>query len=194
MVSLVLPPQSGSIPIAVVLRRARALVGARPRGRQEFLDRRRRGAVARDEARHEGAVAGAAGRGAEPDAGAGGRAVAAARRTIPGHGVCGRFRRRSETERAPAAGVGQASARRRPSSPTGSAPRCRSAQSASSLQLALENEKLVDAQKGYVKALKAAGESRRRHHRLCRSPSTASSTAPTSTPRTACSGKCGPSC
>jgi hypothetical protein len=35
----------------------------------------------------------------------------------------------------------------------------RSAQSASSLQLALESEKLVDAQKGYVKALKAAGES-----------------------------------
>ena len=34
----------------------------------------------------------------------------------------------------------------------------RSAQSASSLQLALENEKLVDAQKGYIKALKAAGE------------------------------------
>jgi hypothetical protein len=35
----------------------------------------------------------------------------------------------------------------------------RSAQSASSLQLALENEKLMDAQKGYVNALKAAGES-----------------------------------
>jgi hypothetical protein len=35
----------------------------------------------------------------------------------------------------------------------------RSVQSASSLQLALENEKLMDAQKGYVKALKAAGES-----------------------------------
>jgi hypothetical protein len=34
----------------------------------------------------------------------------------------------------------------------------RSVQSASSLQLALENEKLMDAQKGYVKALKAAGE------------------------------------
>jgi ARG/rhodanese/phosphatase superfamily protein len=34
----------------------------------------------------------------------------------------------------------------------------RSAQSASSLQLALENEKLIDAQKGYSKALKAAGE------------------------------------
>jgi len=33
------------------------------------------------------------------------------------------------------------------------------AQSASSLQLALENEKLVDLQKSYVKALKAAGES-----------------------------------
>ena len=35
----------------------------------------------------------------------------------------------------------------------------RSVQSASSLQLALENEKLVDAQKGYIKALQAAGES-----------------------------------
>jgi hypothetical protein len=35
----------------------------------------------------------------------------------------------------------------------------RSVQSASSLQLALENERLVDAQKGYVKALQAAGES-----------------------------------
>jgi hypothetical protein len=34
----------------------------------------------------------------------------------------------------------------------------RSAQSASSLQLALENEKLIDAQKGYSSALKAAGE------------------------------------
>jgi hypothetical protein len=34
----------------------------------------------------------------------------------------------------------------------------RSAQSASSLQLALENEKLVGAQEAYVKALKAAGE------------------------------------
>jgi ARG and Rhodanese-Phosphatase-superfamily-associated Protein domain len=34
----------------------------------------------------------------------------------------------------------------------------RSAQSASSLQLALENEKLIDAQKGYINALKAAGE------------------------------------
>jgi hypothetical protein len=34
-----------------------------------------------------------------------------------------------------------------------------SAQSASSLQLALENEKLIDAQKGYIQALKAAGES-----------------------------------
>jgi len=34
----------------------------------------------------------------------------------------------------------------------------RSAQSASSLQLALENEKLMDAQKGYLEALKAAGE------------------------------------
>jgi hypothetical protein len=33
-----------------------------------------------------------------------------------------------------------------------------SAQSASSLQLALENEKLVDAQRAYVNALKAAGE------------------------------------
>src|SRR5262249_47459011 len=33
-----------------------------------------------------------------------------------------------------------------------------SAQSASSLQLALENEKLIDAQKAYVNALKAAGE------------------------------------
>jgi cytochrome c biogenesis protein ResB len=33
-----------------------------------------------------------------------------------------------------------------------------SAQSASSLQLALENEKLMDAQKGYINALKAAGE------------------------------------
>ncbi len=35
----------------------------------------------------------------------------------------------------------------------------RSAQSASSLQLALENEKLMDAQQSYIKALKAAGES-----------------------------------
>jgi hypothetical protein len=35
----------------------------------------------------------------------------------------------------------------------------RSVQSASSLQLALENEKLVDVQKGYSNALKAAGES-----------------------------------
>jgi ARG and Rhodanese-Phosphatase-superfamily-associated Protein domain len=35
----------------------------------------------------------------------------------------------------------------------------RSVQSASSLQLALENEKLIDTQKGYVDALKAAGES-----------------------------------
>jgi hypothetical protein len=35
----------------------------------------------------------------------------------------------------------------------------RSVQSASSLQLALENEKLLDAQRGYVDALKAAGES-----------------------------------
>jgi ARG and Rhodanese-Phosphatase-superfamily-associated Protein domain len=34
----------------------------------------------------------------------------------------------------------------------------RSVQSASSLQLALENEKLIDAQKGYSNALKAAGE------------------------------------
>jgi hypothetical protein len=34
----------------------------------------------------------------------------------------------------------------------------RSNQSASSLQLALENEKLIDAQKGYVNALKAQGE------------------------------------
>jgi hypothetical protein len=34
----------------------------------------------------------------------------------------------------------------------------RSAQSASSLQLALENERLIDAQQGYIKALKAAGE------------------------------------
>jgi hypothetical protein len=34
----------------------------------------------------------------------------------------------------------------------------RSAQSASSLQLALENEKLIDAQKDYVNALKAKGE------------------------------------
>ena len=34
----------------------------------------------------------------------------------------------------------------------------RSARSASSLQLALENEKLFDAQKGYVAALKPAGE------------------------------------
>ncbi len=34
----------------------------------------------------------------------------------------------------------------------------RSAQSASSLQLALENEKLMDAQRSYVKALKGAGE------------------------------------
>lgn len=34
----------------------------------------------------------------------------------------------------------------------------RSAQSASSLQLALENEKLIDVQRSYVKALKAAGE------------------------------------
>jgi Tfp pilus assembly protein PilX len=34
----------------------------------------------------------------------------------------------------------------------------RSAQSASSLQLALESEKLIDLQSGYVKALKAAGE------------------------------------
>lgn len=34
----------------------------------------------------------------------------------------------------------------------------RSAQSTSSLQLALENEKLMDAQKGYINALKAAGE------------------------------------
>ena len=36
--------------------------------------------------------------------------------------------------------------------------RVNSAQSASSLQLALENEKLVDVQRAYVKALKAAGE------------------------------------
>ena len=35
----------------------------------------------------------------------------------------------------------------------------RSAQSASSLQLALENEKLMDVQQSYIKALKAAGES-----------------------------------
>jgi hypothetical protein len=34
----------------------------------------------------------------------------------------------------------------------------RSVQSASSLQLALESEKLMDAQKGYINALKAAGE------------------------------------
>jgi len=34
----------------------------------------------------------------------------------------------------------------------------RSKQSASSLQLALENEKLIDAQKAYIKALKAAGD------------------------------------
>jgi hypothetical protein len=36
----------------------------------------------------------------------------------------------------------------------------RSLQSASSLQLALESEKLMDAQKGYIKAIKPAGESR----------------------------------
>jgi hypothetical protein len=34
----------------------------------------------------------------------------------------------------------------------------RSSQSASSLQLALENERLIDVQKGYINALKAAGE------------------------------------
>ena len=46
----------------------------------------------------------------------------------------------------------------RPSSPTSIGAPVRSAQSASSLQLALENEQLIDVQQGYIKALKAAGE------------------------------------
>ena len=54
---------------------------------------------------------------------------------------------------------GTACARPRPSSPTSVGAPVRSAQSASSLQLALENEKLIDAQKAYINALKAAGES-----------------------------------
>jgi len=70
----------------------------------------------------------------------------------------------------------------------------RSAQSASSLQLALENEKLMDAQNGYVKALKPAGE--REDDIISGLPFAVNGeiTAPDVYPSTVCSGKCGPSC
>ncbi len=54
---------------------------------------------------------------------------------------------------------GRACARPRPSSPAISVRRSARRNRRSSLQLALENEKLMDAQKVYIKALKAAGES-----------------------------------
>ena len=85
MVSLVLPPKSGSISDRLVLRRGGALVAARARGCGTFFDRVGGGTVARNEAGDEGA-----------DAGAGrrcGRQPACKR-------LCGRNRA------APAAGVG----------------------------------------------------------------------------------------
>jgi hypothetical protein len=68
----------------------------------------------------------------------------------------------------------------------------RSLQSASSLQLALESEKLLDAQKGYVNALLQAGERDDESLASCLQ-STARSTAPMSILRTDCFGRCGPS-
>ena len=138
MVSLVLPPKSGRDPDRVVLRRAGPLVGARPRGREELRDRVGGGALARDEARHEGAEAGAGRR-------------------------CRRVGARRRIAYAAETSVRQSEVwdgvRKMQGKLTGSlGGSVASAQSASSLQLALENEKLVDAQKAYIKALKAAGE------------------------------------
>ena len=143
MVSLVLPPKSGRDPDRVVLRRAGPLVGARPRGCEEFRDRVRRRALARDEARDEGAAAGGPGR----------RTSSVDRRRAA------TVDRRRRDRRCASSRCGRACARRRPSSTGSLGASVRSAQSASSLQLALENEKLIDAQKAYIKALKAAGES-----------------------------------
>ena len=68
----------------------------------------------------------------------------------------------------------------------------RSVQSASSLQLALENEKLMDAQNGYIKALKSAGETEDDIIGFAFAVN-GEIKAPMSIPRTACSEKCGPS-
>ena len=70
----------------------------------------------------------------------------------------------------------------------------RSPQSASSLQLALENEKLAALRKAYVAALQGGREPRATTSSATCSRSTARSTARKSTNRTGCSAKCGRSC
>ena len=165
----------GRRPDCLVLRGGRPLDDAWPRRCQEFLGRVSFRPVARAQAGDEGAHAGGA----------------AARWIEHGSIAATRVRRGSRDRRATAAGVGQRA--RDESKLTGSlGAQVRSAQSASSLQLALENEKLMDAQRSYVKALKVGVKLSRTSLDLSL-PSTARSTAPMSIRRTVCSEKCGAS-
>ena len=142
MVSLLLPPKSGAIPIAsFCVEEGRWTARGREDARN-FLGCLRFRPVARAQACDEGPLAGGARR-------------RAGHRTIAATGI------RAGMQPKPARRQQQVweSVRATQSKLTGSlGASVRSAQSTSSLQLALENEKLMDAQKGYLKALKAAGE------------------------------------
>jgi hypothetical protein len=154
MVSLVLPPKSGSIPIAsFCVEQGRWTA----RGREDASQFSTASAAVPS---REMKLAMKAPMPAAPVAG--GNADAADARIVGGNSASARTIRGNTA--ASETGERQAqvwdSVRKTQAKLTGNlGSQVRSAQSASSLQLALENEKLIDAQKGYGNALKAAGDS-----------------------------------
>ena len=179
-VSLLLPPKSGRIPIASFCVEQGRWTARGKEDVKTFATASAVGALARSEDRHEGA----------------GRAVADPA-PIDGCPASRRAAHGARRPRRPARGsrrCGARCARCRTGCRRTSARRSMPPASQSSLQLALENEKLKDAQAAYVEGAASAPARRTTTSSATCSPSTASSTARRSIRRTACSGRCGRSC
>ena len=162
-VSLVLPPKSGRIPIASFCVEHGRWSARNAEDRDEVFGLAGGGALARDEARDAGADAG------EPPAMAAPTPARASKRS----------------------GTACKLAQERLAAATGAD--VRSPQSASSLQLALENEKLAARARPMWPRSRRPATRTTTSSAMC-SPSTASSTARRFMNRTGCSARCGRSC
>ena len=155
-VSFLLPAKSGRAADRLLLRRAGPLVGARQGGPREVLERQRGDAVASGAAGHGRAAARGAGAPSRTQRGN----LPSARQRVQ--------RERDEVGEQAAAGLGLGRHHAEQAVAAASTPPVASPQSASSLQLSLENEKLKEARTAYIGGAAAGRREGRRHRRLRR--------------------------
>ena len=158
-VSFLLPPNSGRVPIASFCVEQGRWSARGKEDHARFSSAQGGDALARGAARHGGTAARA-----EPERARAGRGCADATR----HRLRPALARAERDRRASSARCGTRSPPRRRSCRAALNAPVASPQSASSLQLSLENEKLKEARAAYIKALQAGRREGRRRRRLRR--------------------------